>query len=143
MMHSRLKKRKGFTLIEVIIVVIVVGIVASIAIPKMTTVVERMRAAEGVQILTTLLGAQNRFRQENNGFTNVMANLDVVISNSRNFTNPPTVLVPATEATDPVATVTRLRGATNLYRLGILSNGTVGCANLAVNWCAALGFPVW
>src|SRR3989338_991863 len=95
MIHSRLKKRKGFTLIEVIIVVIVVGIVASIAIPKMTTVVERMRAAEGVQILTTLLGAQNRFRQENNGFTNVMANLDVVISNSRNFTNPPTVLVPA------------------------------------------------
>jgi prepilin-type N-terminal cleavage/methylation domain-containing protein len=49
---------KGFTLVELIIVVIIVGILASIGLTQYNKVVERSRAAEARMILGTLRSAQ-------------------------------------------------------------------------------------
>jgi len=48
------KKRAGFTLIELMIVVIVVGILAAAAIPIYSRVMDRARASEGKAILGTV-----------------------------------------------------------------------------------------
>jgi len=50
--------KKGFTLVELIIVVIIVGILASIGLTQYNKVVERGRASEARMILGTLRGAQ-------------------------------------------------------------------------------------
>ncbi len=42
--------RKGFTLIEVIIVIVILGVLASIALPKMTGQMEAARAAEAMNM---------------------------------------------------------------------------------------------
>ncbi len=45
-----MKKRAGFTLIEMMVTVVVLGIIISIAIPKYMTQVEKMRGAEARSI---------------------------------------------------------------------------------------------
>lgn len=50
--------RKGFTLIELIVVIIIVGILASVGMTQYTKVVEKGRAAEARMILGTLRSAE-------------------------------------------------------------------------------------
>ena len=46
-----MKRRKGFTLLEILIVVIIIGVLASVAISKYTWVIERSRSAEATEVL--------------------------------------------------------------------------------------------
>jgi prepilin-type N-terminal cleavage/methylation domain-containing protein len=68
--------KKGFTLVELIIVVIIVGILASIGLTQYNKVVEKSRAAEARLILGTLRSAQIAEMNENGAYQTV-ANLAV------------------------------------------------------------------
>ena len=50
-MITFIKKNNGFTMIEILIVVAIIGILAAIAIPKYSTFMAKSRRAEGIQIL--------------------------------------------------------------------------------------------
>src|SRR3989338_9025198 len=60
-------KKSSFTLLEMMTVMIILTVIGGLALPRYQSVVERSRSAEGVQILTTLLAAQHRFRLESGG----------------------------------------------------------------------------
>ena len=68
--------RKGFTLIELIIVIIIVGILAAIGMTQYTKVVEKGRAAEARAILGSLRGAEVAGFMET-GFYALVAGLGV------------------------------------------------------------------
>ena len=53
-----IKKSKGFTLIEMLVVVLIIGILAGIALPQYNKAVERSRAAEPQIILKDMFRAQ-------------------------------------------------------------------------------------
>ena len=55
----------GFTLIEIIIALIIVGILAIIALPGYGRVTERSRQAEAISILSVMRGAQLRYSADN------------------------------------------------------------------------------
>ncbi len=57
--------QKGFTLIEVMIVVAIIGIIASIALPSYTDYVEKGRAAEATTNLATLRIQMEQYFQDN------------------------------------------------------------------------------
>ena len=55
-----LRKRSGFTLLEVIIVIIIVGVLASLALPRFFSTVEYSRATEAMQAISTVRQSMER-----------------------------------------------------------------------------------
>lgn len=51
---------RGFTILELIIVVVIVGVLLSLAIPKFVKVVERARGTEGIAMLSMIRGGMDR-----------------------------------------------------------------------------------
>lgn len=67
-MHHR-RSHSGFTLIEVMIVVAIVGILAAVAYPNYTEHVQRGRRTEGKAALLKTQGALERYFTVNNTYT--------------------------------------------------------------------------
>ncbi|MFH1867886.1 MAG: prepilin-type N-terminal cleavage/methylation domain-containing protein [Candidatus Omnitrophota bacterium] len=75
--------KKGFTLIEVLIVVIILGILATIAVPQFTRVVERARRGEALTCMAGIQTGQRIYSLDMSIFTNNIAELDAVIANNK------------------------------------------------------------
>ncbi len=63
-MFSRFHNRKGFTLIELMIVVVIIGILAALAIPRFMQATTKSKQSEAKQILKQVYTMQRAFRQE-------------------------------------------------------------------------------
>jgi prepilin-type N-terminal cleavage/methylation domain-containing protein len=57
---KRRDKRGGFTLLEIIIVIIIVGVLASLALPRFFTTVEFSKSMEALMSMGTLRGSMER-----------------------------------------------------------------------------------
>src|SRR3970282_736817 len=66
---------KGFTLIELMIVVSIIAILAAIAVPIYINYVYRGKQVEAKTLLMTLKVEQEQFHAENNCYTSSVANL--------------------------------------------------------------------
>ena len=76
------KRKQGFTLIEIIIVVVILGVLAAFALPKMVSNIDKARAAEAFQVGSTVAGAYQRCVDEQTGGIRVATNADVLLCNS-------------------------------------------------------------
>ncbi|MBI3314342.1 MAG: type II secretion system protein [Candidatus Omnitrophica bacterium] len=122
-------------MMEIIIVVVMLGIMAALAIPLVLAPRERVIASEATQNLTALLGAQKRYASENSGSYSAgdCSALDISIPASVNF-NPPSCL--NNTAPNPVASIVRNTGA---YTLGIDENGVITCSGTCTGVCKGGG----
>ena len=68
---------KGFTLLELLVVVIIIGILASIAIPQFVRVTERSRQAEARTILGAIRTAEAAYYQQNDTYATAIGQLDI------------------------------------------------------------------
>ena len=117
----RKKYQNGYTLTEVIITVIVLGIIASMAIPNYLISVERTKASEGVQMLEALLNAQRRHLLEYNEYATDISQLDIEVKTPTDKFTDPSV----SNETDQLATVKRIA----LYKLSIDEDGNINCTD--------------
>ena len=70
-------KRGGFTLLELLMVVIIIAILASLAVPQYIKTVEKARMAEAIAMLGQIRNSQIRFKVESGvGYTTNLLNLD-------------------------------------------------------------------
>jgi type IV pilus assembly protein PilE len=65
----------GFTLIELMLVVVVLGVLGLVALPSFREAVVRSRRADGVAALTAVQQAQERWRSTNPSFTTSLTEL--------------------------------------------------------------------
>ncbi|HWT28900.1 MAG TPA: type IV pilin protein [Methylophilaceae bacterium] len=73
-MRARLAQHSsGFTLIELMVVVAIVGVLASIAMPAYSRYVQRSKAAEATSALSDWRNRMERFFQDNRTYTGACA----------------------------------------------------------------------
>ena len=84
-----MKKEKGFTLIEVLIVVFIVGILAAVAIPTYRGYTQRGRRADAKTALEQLRASQEVFRAERGRYANDGADGDALTVLRTNWGGPP------------------------------------------------------
>ena len=103
----------GFTLMELLIVVIIVGILASVALPQFGRMTRRARVSEAQNMVAAILTAEWLYYQENSAFTATLGNLmvDIPADGNTNWdyavtgVGPPVVVTGTGEVSTPVANI--------------------------------------
>lgn len=105
-------RRRGFSLIELMVALAVAGILAAIAYPAYTSHMQRGRRADAIAALTAVMQAQERYRGNNATYASTLAALDVDISKITPLYTVTLTGVGATSAFDIgyVATATAVSG---------------------------------
>lgn len=131
---------KGFTLTEIIVTMLILAAMAGMALPRYTFVMEKARAAEGVQILDSLYKAQVMFEFENGVYATTLAELEVEIPDPENFD---TLTDGDIDSVNPIASVTRRAGeAPENYSLTIDMDGTINCTDASTTFCRRIGIGI-
>jgi type IV pilus assembly protein PilE len=73
-------RQAGFTLIELMIAVALIGILAAIALPAYNDSVRKSRRSDAVATLTAMQQAQERWRANNASYTTTLSNLGLASS---------------------------------------------------------------
>jgi type IV pilus assembly protein PilE len=125
-----MKKTQGFTLIEVMIVVVIVAILAAVAVPSYQDSVRKTRRADAKEALTRIAAAQERYFFTNNSY-GTLFNLGLV-------PDVGTLIVGSTEGHYNIALVGGLTCAGSpCFRITATATGAQAsdtrCASLSLN----------
>ncbi|MDO8906339.1 type IV pilin protein [Hydrogenophaga sp.] len=131
MSHS--SRQTGFTLIEVMIVVAIVGILAAIAYPSYEEYVRRSKRAEVQSLMQDLALRQQQRLLDTRAFAATLAALNVVVPPSLTTRYNVTLTVGAGAMPGFVATATPINGQVN-DTCGVLTLNQTGAKTPANCW---------
>ena len=76
-MSRTTQSRKGFTLVELAVVIVIIGVLAAFGVPQFLKSVERSKAAEAFNYLSAVRAAQERYLAQNGVYAAALTNLDI------------------------------------------------------------------
>ena len=82
----RSRARKGFTLVELAVVIIIIGILAAFAVPRFLDSVERSKAGEAFNYLAAVRSAQERYSIRQGTYADDITKLDIQMPDPKYFT---------------------------------------------------------
>lgn len=88
MQHKSLNNVRGFTLIELMIVVAVISILAAVAYPAYTDYVTRAKRADGKAGILQIQLAQEKWRANHTTYSSSLASLGFTAAADTNFYSP-------------------------------------------------------
>ena len=77
--------RRGFTLVELAVVIVIIGVLASFGVPRFLKSVERSKAAEAFNYLSAVRSAQERYQSMNGTYAGAAADLDISFPTPKYF----------------------------------------------------------
>ena len=76
---------KGFTLVELAVVIVIIGVLAAFAVPRFRASVERSKAAEAFNYLSAIQAAQERYHAKQGTYASDVADLDIQFTAPKYF----------------------------------------------------------
>ena len=125
-------RRRGFTLVELMVVIVIVALLAAIAVPLYTNYVKDARRSEAAGALAGVATAEQTYYQRNLTFSNNLANLNVLLTDvTANWTvaNPTVVVGPPLQFT----CVATGKAGTSCAGLTVTMSYTLGGAKTLVD----------
>jgi prepilin-type N-terminal cleavage/methylation domain-containing protein len=95
------RTRKGFTLVELAVVIVIIGVLAAFGVPKFLNSVERSKASEAFGYLSAVRSAQERYMAQYGKYATDVSTLDIQYPPLKYFT--PDKLVKTTAPSDGTA----------------------------------------
>jgi prepilin-type N-terminal cleavage/methylation domain-containing protein len=80
-----MRNRKGFTLVELAVVVVIIGVLAAFAVPRFLSSVERSKAAEAFNYLSSVQASQERYHARQGTYASDLAELDIKLPAPKYF----------------------------------------------------------
>ena len=80
------KCRKGFTLVELAVVIVIIGVLAAFGVPRFIKSVERSKAGEAFSYLAAIRSAQERYHAREGTYADDIAKIDIKLSVPKYFT---------------------------------------------------------
>ena len=106
---TRMRARRAFTLVELAVVIVIIGVLAAFGVPKFLASVEKSKATEAFNYLAAIQAAQERYLAQNGIYATDPTTLDIVLPTMKYFT-PDAAIVAAQNATGaPTWTMTCTR----------------------------------
>jgi len=86
---TRVPARKGFTLVELAVVIVIIGVLAAFGVPRFLKSVERSKAAEAFAYLSAVRSSQERYLAQYGQYSSDITLLDIQYPNPAYFTVGP------------------------------------------------------
>ena len=94
----------GFTLLELLMVMIIIGILATLAVPQYLRFIEKSRASEAVGVLGAVKTAEGLYKLEHGSYAGALGDLDITVPTGAVYW---TYAITAADATTFTAEATR------------------------------------
>ncbi len=84
-LRSRIKALRGFTLVELAVVIVIIGVLAAFGVPRFLKSVERSKASEAFAYLSAVRSAQERYLSREGTYATNITDLDISVSAPKYF----------------------------------------------------------